>query len=50
MNPKTKSILYFATFVLAFIIYSNIRQDNNTERYELAENTVESTLTQEALN
>lgn len=51
MNPKTKSILFFATFVITLIIYSNVDQKDKVLQNELAENTIENVSSQEtALN
>jgi len=50
MNPKIKSILFFATFVITIVLYSNIGQDDKVLQNELADNTIEYVSTQEALN
>lgn len=51
MNSKIKSILFFTTFVITLIIYSNVGQEEKVLQTELAENTIEHVSTQEtALN
>jgi len=51
MNPKIKSTLFFATFVITLIIYSNTGSEDKMLQAELAENTIEQASNQEtALN
>lgn len=50
MNIKTKSILYFTSFVIAFAVYSNMERANEAHQNELADNSIEQVSTQEALN
>lgn len=49
MNYKTKSLLYFASLVLAVVTYYNIGHADTVQNIELAENTIESFSTHEAL-
>jgi len=50
MNPKVKSFLYFATWVIAVITYYNMDNADTFKNAELANNTIEHVSTKEALN
>ncbi|WP_424003524.1 hypothetical protein [Maribacter sp. IgM3_T14_3] len=49
MNPKTKSLLYFTSFVIAVLSYYNI-ENSNIQNTEIALHTQAQVSTQEALN
>ena len=50
MSHKTKSFLYFSSFVLAVVTYYTIGNTNTIENTELAENTIEKVSAAEVLN
>ena len=49
MNKKLKSLLYFASFVTAIIIYDNDNKNHEADN-AVAEVTIEQISTQEGLN
>ena len=50
MNYKAKSLVYFASLVLAVVTYYNIEHTDTVQNTELAENTIENVSTKEAFN
>lgn len=50
MNYKVKSILYFATLVIAALTYYGMDQEENIQQNQLANNTIEHVSTPEALH
>ena len=50
MNHKTKSLLYFASLVLAVVAYYNTFNMDSKQNTHLAENTIHNVSTQGALN
>lgn len=50
MNHKVKSFLYFASLVIAVVLYYNVDTTNTFQNTELANNTIEHVSDQEALN
>lgn len=50
MNHKLKSVLYFASLVIAMITYYNADQADTVQNTELANNTIEHVSAPEALN
>jgi hypothetical protein len=50
MNYKAKSILYFASLVIAMVAYYTTGNVNTVQNTDLANNTITHVSTQEALN
>lgn len=50
MNDKVKSSLYFATLVIALVMYSNVEGDQSVQTSQLANNTLEHVSLPNALN
>jgi len=50
MNYKVKSILYFATLVIAALTYYSMDQGETPQQDQLANNTIEYVSTPEALH
>ena len=50
MSYKIKSVLYFASFVMALVIYYQIGNSNSIKNSELANNTTVQISTPETLN
>jgi len=50
MSNKEKSIAYFASLVLAVVMYYNNEKANTVQEIELAQNTIENVSTNETLN
>ena len=50
MNYKVKSIVYFASLVIAVIMYYNVGNADTIQNTDLANNTIEHVSATEALN
>ncbi len=50
MSHKTKSFLYFSSFIVAIVSYYTIGNSNTIQNIELAENTIEKVSTEEGFN
>ncbi len=50
MNYKTKSLLYFASLVLAVVTYYNLDQTDTLQNTELANHTITQVSSPETLN
>ena len=50
MNHKVKSVLYFASFVIAVVVYLNIDNTNSVHNADIVTTTIEDVSLREALN
>ena len=50
MNHKIKSALYFASFIIAVLVYLNLRYTKSVQNADIVTTTLEHDSSEEALN